>query len=479
MPARKSLTADNLKALGARRLADLLIEVSQSDPRLKRRLRYELAGEAGAGAIATDIRKRLISLGRARSFIDWQKRSAFVKEIDLLRKMILAKLAGPHPDLALDLLWQFMASAGTAMERVDDSNGDLLNVFREACNDLAAVAAKVPPDPIRLAGQVFSAVNTNDYGEYDTLIPVIFPTLGPIGAQNLTQQLTEALQHTVAKDPYGIHAGTLKRVLQDIADQQDDVDAFIAQESEASQKVPLIAAAIGRRLLQAGRNTEALEILQAAPRQETPSIEDLDEDLLYTRADVGPDDWGDVWVEALLANHRPNEAQAFRWSRFERGLHPASLRGYLKALPDFEDVEAEERAIRHVAAFPHLPTALQFLIDWPDHHQAASLVLQRRGELDGNLYYILDPAAKALEAKHPLAATILYRTMIEYTLEKSKTTRYGHATRHLLECQSLISIIEDYGDIETHETFVARIRAGHARKSAFWSRVEELMAFPG
>ena len=66
------------------------------------------------------------------------------------------------------------------------------------------------------------------------------------------------------------------------------------------------------------------------------------------------------------------------------------------------------------------------------------------------------------------------RPLIEYTLDRSKTTRYGHAARNLLECQSLISMIEDYKGIEIHEAFVARIRAGHALKSSFWSRVEGL-----
>jgi hypothetical protein len=85
----------------------------------------------------------------------------------VLRQIIVEKVVGDRPELALDLLWRFMALAGPTFERVDDSNGKLGEVFRAACHDLGAVAAKASADPIRLANQVFAAVTTNLYGEYD------------------------------------------------------------------------------------------------------------------------------------------------------------------------------------------------------------------------------------------------------------------------------------------------------------------------
>jgi hypothetical protein len=43
MPSEKTLNAKNLAALGAKRLADLLLEVTAGDAAAKRRLRLELA----------------------------------------------------------------------------------------------------------------------------------------------------------------------------------------------------------------------------------------------------------------------------------------------------------------------------------------------------------------------------------------------------------------------------------------------------
>src|SRR5271163_519132 len=85
------------------------------------------------------------------------------------------------------------------------------------------------------------------------------------------------------------------------------------------------------------------------------------------------------------------------------------------------------------------------------------------------------PACAAAGGKtHPLAATLLLRAMIDDTLDGAKSTRYKHAARHLIECQSLASAIQDYGLFETHQAFVARLRAKHGRKSGFWSQFAEI-----
>ena len=237
----------------------------------------------------------------------------------------------------------------------------------------------------------------------------------------------------------------------------------MAHESAASRKSPKVAAKIATRLLAAGRAEEAHAVLEGgSPEPGRPwSI-----------------DWELAWVEALVATDRRDEAQSFRWSCFEHRLDASHLRAYLKALPDFEDVPAEEKALDYALAFPDFTTALAFFIDWKQLRYAAQLVLERRVESDGNVYFLLDPAAKALEGKHPLAATLLRRAMIEDTLNGVKSKRYRHAARHVLECQALSSSIEDYATFETHDAFVERIRAKHGRKTGFWSRVAELTASP-
>ena len=181
--------------------------------------------------------------------------------------------------------------------------------------------------------------------------------------------------------------------------------------------------------------------------------------------------WEETYIEALEATGRQEEAQQLRWAAFEQRLSAERLRAYLKRLPDFEDVEAEERAMKHALGFRSFSAALGFFMYWPDQARAAQLVLARASEINGNLYYLLDPAARLIEGKHPLAATLLRRAMIDETLDGAKSTRYKHAARHLHECRPLAASIRDFGAFETHEAFVGRLRARHGRKTGFWSEV--------
>jgi len=99
-------------------------------------------------------------------------------------------------------------------------------------------------------------------------------------------------------------------------------------------------------------------------------------------------------------------------------------------------------------------------------------VLARAGELDGDYYEVLTPAAEALAERHPLAATVVLRAMIDFTLERARSSRYRHAARHLAEGARLAGEVADFGNVEPHATYLARLRRDHARKAAFWDRAE-------
>lgn len=165
---------------------------------------------------------------------------------------------------------------------------------------------------------------------------------------------------------------------------------------------------------------------------------------------------------------RTDEAQALRLAFFQAHLSPSHLRAYLRRLPDFEDFEAEQRALDYVVGHANVHAALGFLVEWPAHERAARLVLSRIKEIDGDRYELLDPAAGAIEGKYPLAAVLLRRSLIEVTLRKGRATRYKHAARHVREIDSLNSQIKDYESVETHDQFMERLKKTHPRKTGFW-----------
>ena len=473
MAWKRTVTAENLVRLGGERLAGILLDLADEQPATKRRLRLELAGEAGGVTIAAEVGKRIAALRSARAFVDWQKRPEFVRDLDLTRTTIAERVGRTRPDLALDLMWRFMDLAGPVLNRVDDSSGAVGDVFRAACGDLGALAARAKPDPQALAERVFAATTGNEYGEFDRVVPAVFPALGEAGVAALRARLAAALPKRPAADRYDARAAAVRRALQDLADGEGDADAYIALVPEAERKRPAVAAKIGRRLLGAGRAGEALAALEAAAPGRRTRRDDLEHEL-FGLGWEGPDaEWEGVYIEALDATGRAEEAQRLRWAAFEERLSVERLRGHLKALPDFEGLAAEERAMEHALGFRSFPTALHFFHAWPEPRRAARLVRERHPEIDGNLYYLLDPAARWLEGTDPLAATLLRRAMVEDTLRGAKSKRYRHAARHLAECRSLVPLIGGYGRFETHEAFVARLRAAHGRKTGFWAQVAD------
>ncbi len=146
----------------------------------------------------------------------------------------------------------------------------------------------------------------------------------------------------------------------------------------------------------------------------------------------------------LEARGQGDLAQDMRWSSFERGLSVERLRGYLKRLPDFDDVEAEDKALAHAEDFHDFHAALDFLVRWPAWDRAARLVLRRSGDLDGDRPELLEPAARAIEGRHPLAATLLLRAMILDTARYARIARYKDAQRQMLEAASLAPAIADW-----------------------------------
>jgi Family of unknown function (DUF6880) len=161
-----------------------------------------------------------------------------------------------------------------------------------------------------------------------------------------------------------------------------------------------------------------------------------------------------------------------RWKLFEQTLDAGALRAHIAHLPDFEDVEALDAAFAHALASPHITAALRFLIEWPRLDLAERLVAERRGEWDGRRYEILAPAAQALESGHPLAATILYRALLNSILERAQSLAYPHAARYHAELEALAPR-EDPGWPSTRREPTTRTCGGATaanKGSGAWSR---------
>jgi hypothetical protein len=476
---KKTLNQTNLETLGAQKLAALVMDLVQGSAALQRRARMELSAAQGPKEVAADVRKRFASLRRSTSFVDWRKQKALVKDLRGLLVMIETTIAPDDPNQAFELLWAFLQLAPSIHERTDDSNGSVGDVLRDAVDMIAQISPRIEIGGKTLAERILDAVADAGYGEFDGIIPATADALGAEGLEHLKaitkewQAAPPSEQEVEQYRAYGLSSSpgdavlrnrqlTASVILADIADAQGDVDAYMARYSAEQLTYGTIAPDVARRLLDADRVDEAYHIIMGAKAaEEGKSFRmfryDLDE----------------VYEACLQRQGKTDELRTHLWDNFEQILNDRSLRAYLKLLPDFEDIGAEEKALDLAMDHPHLGAALSFLIGWPANARAARIVLSRADALDGNSFGTLSTAADTLEAEHPLAAAILRRAMIEDTLDGAKSKRYRHAARHLAECASSDAAIEDYQSFPAHGAFIETLKQKHGRKYGFWQLVEE------
>ena len=446
MPAaRTTLNARNLEALGAERLAALLIELSEGNAAAKRRLRLALAEGQGAEEAAREVRKRLRTIERSDTFLDSAKRKTLLIELEGHLATICGSIRSDNPALALDLHWELLDLSEGILDRCYDGSGTITGFFVKTLQALAATLQAAQPKPAATAERLVDALmECNGYGQLDKAVPMLAEALGPDGLEALRQECVER----------GAPEGS--PVLLAIADALGDVESFVAAFNAEDLQWPPNAAAVANRLLQAGRAEEALAVARGV--------------CLDGREWMGAV-LRDPQIEALEALGRPEEAQQERWASFVADLNARHLRDYLQRLPDFEDVEAEERALDLVQADPDHHGALRFLLAWPDQRRAAAVVLSQLEAWDSDDYGLYGPAAEQLEAEQPLAATALLRAMVTFTLEMGRSKRYRYAAQHLRRCAELAQRIEHWEPLAHHTLYEAELRRQHGRKYGFWELV--------
>ena len=451
--SRKALNADNLESLGAERLAAILLDIAEGQTTTKRRLRMELAAQVGSDDLVLELEKHLDMVSAARGRVHWRKLKGLRQDLGLLRAMIVGRLAQADPAAAARLLLRFLGLERGVLARVRDVKGEIGQIFADALSDLARVATS-------------ATATATTPGDLDTIIVALENALpGVMGkiAQALIPGLdSEAIAQLRARieteiAPRRRISAGWRDALQALMDAQGDAPAYAATYSASEAVLPPIGARIAQRFLKAGQIKEAEQALKlsdphagaAGPRSTSIGKPFYEPGLLA---------WESARIDLLDSKGDWEAAQAARWSAFERDLSPDHLHAYLRRLPDFDDVIATDRAIDIASRFRPFTTALVFLISWPALNEAANLIATRSGEIDGMAIDTLEPAARALEARHPLAATLLLRAMVGDVARLSQAELYPRAQAWVMEAGSLAAQISNFQGHEDHVTFEGRVR---------------------
>ena len=201
--AKKTLNTGNLETLGATRLAELLMEVSEGNAVAKRRLRLALAGaESSPPRLPNKSGNVLATIARSRSFVGLAE-----PEIAGRRSGNAAPGNCRSGGAALagrsiwTSMWRFRIwrsrCSPDAMTVVGRSSKSFI---QRRLTDSWRYRAISQAGYLRNSGdQVFGALRRNDYGQFDDLIQALQPALGPIGLEHLKQRMIALSAEPVRK----------------------------------------------------------------------------------------------------------------------------------------------------------------------------------------------------------------------------------------------------------------------------------------
>ncbi len=472
------LSRDALIGLGAERLAELVLDEAAASAAFKSLLTAALAAAAGPEALTAIVDKRLAALERGKGAIGSGRARTFADDLAATLKIIVGDLAKADVDGAAARLVRLMATADRTLARALENDSGIAEIYHAAAAALPALIRSLSePDAAALTEGLYALAADLRSAVLGPSTPAILAAAPPGVVEAIDARLAAAVAALGPIDP-GLadwsrraRARRLIELRQHIADARGDVDAFIALESALPGDVA-DAAAIGERLIDAGRAREALDWLRRPVRPSIKMLTMADLHVGLPPRDPAADRRAKVEIRAHEALGDREAAQALRWRLFTATLDADMLREHVARLPDFEDVEALDRAFAAALASPLLYAALRFFVRWPRLDLAERLAVERRNDWDGRRYEALAPAAEALEPKHPLGAVILYRALIDSILERGQSLAYGHAARYYAALEGLEAREAPGWPIEPHRLYRAQLRRRHGRKLGFWSRVE-------
>ena len=448
----EELMVEQVERLGARRLAEIVVNHCHRDERLHQTVRIALAASTPGGPLVKTLATEIDAVRASREFYGYCDSNVLAQELDRIRQAITEYLLPTQPRAAAELLGRLIRLDANVYERSDDSDGVIGDAIGEAVTDCGRAWAAIPErDPKVLAAEVFDLFTTDEYGARHEVITAFSEALGTSGLDELERTVRERLNHAPA-GKYGYRQRALTIALENIADARGDVDGYIAAQRLAGTENVAVKE-IGERLLAAGRLEEALQWL------DRPDV------LEHKRGDIGQ-----LKVDILDRLGRTEDAQAVRWSMFATSLSADILDEYLDRLPEDVIAEARQRAIATACRHPDVHQSLPLLSKLsPDI--AADLVHKRLGEIRGEAYWVLRPVAERLKESHPVTAILLHRRMADAVLRRSQSQHYDHAVRDLVAAERLISNVEDWLGHPTQETYRQQVATQHRQKRAFWERM--------
>lgn len=396
-----------------------------------------------------DLGKRLTSFRRRRRFIPYRESFEYSRKLDRWLDDIEEGLLTALPEKATELLEKFLRSDDRIFQQLDDSGGNVGDVFRRACSLWARAMAELPPSPDRV-DQVYDLHTDNGYGVRDGVLEEAAVLLGEAELRQLARRYEREAEEAPADRgalQFSMEGLIASSAMGQVAQALGDAKLY---ERSIRVRCPelnhLQLESIARVYLEFGPPERAVELLEGT--------RDLS-----------------LWVEALEAAGDEARLADARKRLFAETLNPEDLAAYVALLPEGEREAGAQWGMDEALHGKNLSSAVHFLLSLGEKEAAERLLLRRVKELEQYFYNTLLYLAEAAnEAGSALIEAACFRALTLDILGGGRTRAYGHAKRYCMRLQRLEDLIGEDSGLGRHEDFMAGLRDTHGLKSSFWRR---------
>lgn len=438
----------SLVKLGADELANALLELAG---------RHKSASEMVARLLSDPrenlarFRKKLDALSNMGGFIDYDDTKSFATELESL--LCDLKAGVKDPKNGLELISSFFEKDADILESCEDSYGDIQDVFTCQAYELFWHFAAQCDDYDLVADCLLKLMEMDNFGVRRGLFDV--PETAPRAIVDvLKTKLWEQVQSSSNQAHRKQGILDIQRVARKVRDAElyEKCSWLLNQEIPEEEKCK-----IAEVYLEAGDAATALEWMERIPKGKAKN-ECWDYGTLMFK------------IHQRLGNSK--EASRLALKEFRQYRSSDSFEKLLSVLGEDqrERITDEETVIIHRSR-GFSPEDAAFLVENERLRDVEEYVLKRAHYLDGNHYYSLVPIAVALLADGRfIAATLVYRALLDSILSRAQSRAYHHGADYLEALESMSTKIRRWDGIAPHEEYISALRISHGRKYGFWNQ---------
>ncbi len=392
----------HLKSKGIDALVETIVELAERDAKIYRKL--DLAAttsQADDPTLEASLRKAIDKATRTRGLVEYGEAGDWAAGVEGVLDAVAALASNGRGGLALKLVDHALSKIEAAIQHIDDSDGYCGAVLNRAGEIHLAACKAMRPDPVKLAGQLFSREMDDQYEIFHGAAATYADVLGEAGLAEYRRRASEAWEKLPPRfngrgsmQDHDSGYDCLKRMLDFFAERDGDVEAQIALRAKDLSS-PWKYLELAEFCLSQGREEEALSRAEEG---------------LWIFEDGQPDGrLVDFAAQLMVKKKRKSDAEALLWRAFEKA---PSLEFYGKlrligGAPVRERAIAflEERLAKKKPSQWHLPSTLliQVLMKEKMFDQAWQIA-RRHGTSPG----LAEDLARASETSHPAEALEVY-----------------------------------------------------------------------